>query len=53
MNRSRRTPLRSAGAGAAGPALGGLAAQPQLDVDRLVGGGGGIHCSTMRQPAAA
>lgn len=24
----------------------------QLDVDRLMGGGGGIHCSTMQQPAA-
>ncbi|MGW0394540.1 agmatine deiminase family protein [Streptomyces sp. NPDC003042] len=23
----------------------------QLDVDRLMGGGGGIHCSTMQQPA--
>ncbi|MET9319225.1 agmatine deiminase family protein [Streptomyces sp. NPDC003038] len=25
----------------------------QLDVDRLMGGGGGIHCSTMQQPTAA
>ncbi|MFD9333334.1 agmatine/peptidylarginine deiminase [Streptomyces sp. NPDC060028] len=24
----------------------------QLDVDRLMGGGGGIHCSTMQQPTA-
>ncbi|MFB7463404.1 agmatine deiminase family protein [Streptomyces sp. NPDC056224] len=24
----------------------------QLDVDRLTGGSGGIHCSTMQQPAA-
>ncbi|KOU45988.1 peptide ABC transporter permease, partial [Streptomyces sp. WM4235] len=24
----------------------------QLDGDRLMGGGGGIHCSTMQQPAA-
>ncbi|MCY0920952.1 MULTISPECIES: agmatine deiminase family protein [unclassified Streptomyces] len=24
----------------------------QLDVDRLMGGGGGIHCSTMQQPVA-
>ncbi|MER7988851.1 agmatine deiminase family protein [Streptomyces noursei] len=23
----------------------------QLDVDRLMGGGGGIHCATMHQPA--
>ncbi|MFB7755212.1 agmatine deiminase family protein, partial [Streptomyces sp. NPDC056121] len=22
----------------------------QLDVDRLMGGGGGIHCSTMHEP---
>ncbi|MGW0750134.1 agmatine deiminase family protein [Streptomyces sp. NPDC002587] len=24
----------------------------QLDVDRLMGGGGGVHCSTMQQPDA-
>ncbi|WP_285440708.1 hypothetical protein [Streptomyces sp. ISL-94] len=41
MTPSRRTVLRKARAKAAGPALG-----------TLRGGGGGVRCSTMQQPAA-